>query len=120
MGAQSHFVEKSRRRASPVPENLGTKQAVCWFPEEQFSYFSPVIAPEKKIISLGPTSPSDRSTDHERNHANAGDVFAPLLLGQLGGCRLGRLHRADRRRDLPARTLVTRHVARHHRRRTAT
>src|SRR5205807_2808746 len=98
MRARSHFVAKNRRRGSPAAADFGTKPPLFRRHKEQFSYFLPVLAPEKKIISLGPTSPSDRSTDHERNHANRESAFLALLIGQLGGCRLGPLHRADRRR----------------------
>src|SRR5437879_4635189 len=69
-------------RASPTVLKLGTKPVISRGSEKQSSYFSASIAILEKIISLGPTGPSYRSTDHERHHAEQG-TCASLLAGYL-------------------------------------
>src|SRR5437764_13782603 len=116
-----HHAKKSVSRDSAVPARLGMKTAYFRRQKEQFSYFRPLIAPEKKIISLGPIG-FTRSTDHVDNNKLA--EGAPLLprlafTGYLGGHRRGAVHSSRRRGHLPARSLVI-HVARDHRRRATT
>src|SRR5882762_415867 len=103
-------------RASPAAPKLGTKSAIYLRRKEQSSYFSPVIALQKKIISLGPADPP-RSPDHERPDNGENVILAPLLIRHavprsafprfLGGRRRGDLRRAHRRGNFPARSLVT-------------
>src|SRR5712675_1951559 len=115
MREPSKFAQKSRSPGSADGRELGRKLASWWALKEQFSYFSCVIAPEKKIISLG-SSLFHWSTDHERYHREQAGLCAPVLAGHLGGRRLGTLYHSRRRRGLPARPLVTRHVVRDYRR----
>src|SRR5205807_8996548 len=68
--------QKSIAAASPVSADFGTKRRYFERLKKFCSYFLPLLAPEKKIISLAPTC-FTRSTDHVDNRKLADG--APFL-----------------------------------------